>query len=143
LQQIAPVQTLFEFSLHFLCQKIGKFHYSIFVIYDFIINKNNYIKFIAICSPKTPCATHKKLLHCSKDYEKISSTLNGVTHQRIQVIPLLTSVSSTLLHWSGFKRNPARVAFFLPVPVPVPMPRMAPRGGNGGHRHGGTEVRLC
>lgn len=25
----------------------------------------------------------------------------------------LADVSSTLLHWSGFKRNPIRVAFFL------------------------------
>jgi hypothetical protein len=62
---------------------------------------------------KALCATHKKLLHCSKDYGKICSTLNGLTQQRIKVFPLLTSVSSTLLHWSGFKRNLVRVAFFL------------------------------
>jgi hypothetical protein len=52
-------------------------------------------------------------LHCSKYYGKICSTLNGLTQQSIQVIPLSTSVSSTLLQWSGFKRNPNRVAFFF------------------------------
>jgi hypothetical protein len=113
LQQIVPVQAHSGFSLCVLSQQIGKIHQSIFVIDVFIINKNNYIKLLVSCSLKTFCAMHKKLLHCSKDYEKICSTLNGLTQQRIQVIPLPTSVSSTLLHRSGFKRNPIRVAFFF------------------------------
>jgi hypothetical protein len=39
--------------------------------------------------------------------------LNGLTQQRIYVIPLFDDVSSTLLLWSGFKRNLKRVALFL------------------------------
>lgn len=60
---------------------------------------------------KKDCAMHKKFLHCSKACEKICLTERGFTQQRIQAV-LLIDVSSTLLLWSGFKRNLIQVALF-------------------------------
>jgi|CXWK01.1.fsa_nt_gi hypothetical protein len=56
---------------------------------------------------------HKKVLHCSNPHARIASTLNGLIRLGMQVNPLFADVSSTLLHWSGFKRNLKRVALFL------------------------------